>query len=129
MTHKPMMLVNGVYQNLKTFSLIPTTSDCPFLEMIYAPDTNVMHIVSKTTREVFMLVEKLDAVGDVMKKKVREGGKTFEAPIKERRTVNEHYHYTIYTQEEMESIIQLYANNADTFDYKKFFSQVDSVAA
>jgi hypothetical protein len=124
-----MLIVNAVYQNQKTFALMPTSNDCPFLEMIYDPGNNVMQVISKHTHEVFMLVDKLDSLGKQMTTTVRDGKHRIEQPVKERRIVNENYHYTIYTQEEIEHIVDTHAINAATSDYRKFFSKVEQVAA
>ena len=118
---KSMMLVKSAFGPAKSFKLIPATLNCPFVECLFSPNEKIMVVITKTMKQSYHMIPKLDDNGDEMpvKGKQRPDGKK---PIKEERrlvdTFSEHY---IVTQEEIINLIDTFAINPNAFDIDEFF--------
>jgi len=112
-----MMLVSGNWGPYKTFKLIPVTIDCPYIEAIFDPSSKILAIISKDSKPSYHMVPKKDDNGDDVPMKIgkRTNGKEF----KEQRIMMDTYQeYYINNLEEVTSMINMFAINADTYDYK-----------
>ena len=120
--NKSMMLVTGSWGNNKTFKMIPVTPDCPFNEAIFDRDSKVLALIGKEKKQSMHMVAKLDDNGDVKTLKIgrRAGGKEY---AEERKTLETYYEYYVENPEEIKNIINLFAVNADSFDYNVYMEQ------
>jgi len=127
---KTMMLISSEWgeQRTPTFRMIPVHNDCPYNEVIYDPAQATMAIISKDKKESLHNVIKLDSNGGPI---LAKGGKRIDGnPFQEeRRLIESYYEYYISDQQEIEKFIKMFAINADTFDYGKFFPVQEKLAA
>ena len=120
---KSMLLIKGTIefdQNSRaTFKMIPVTKDCPYLEVIYHPIYQGLGIVGKFKKKEYTMVASLDREGNpIQKKKKLQPG---ENPMMmERRGMDAWHEYVIITKDEMINFIEMFAINADSFDYQSF---------
>jgi hypothetical protein len=118
---KSMMLVKSSFGPMKSFKLIPISLNCPFVECLFSPNEKIMVIISRTSKNSYHMVPKLDDNGDEIpvKGKPRPEGKK---PIREERrlveTFSEHY---IVTEEEVREIVNMFAVNPKAFSLDEFF--------
>lgn len=117
--NKSMMLVTGSWGNNKTFKLIPVTPECPYNEGIFDRDSKVLALIGKEKKQSMHMVAKLDDNGDVKRMKIgrRDNGKDY---AEERKTLETYYEYYIENPEEIMSVVDLFAINADTFDFTQY---------
>jgi len=120
--NKSMMLVTSSWGNNKTFKLIPVTPECPYNEAIFDRDSKVLALIGKEKKQSLHMVTKLDDNGDVKTLKIgrRAGGKEY---AEERKTLETYYEYYVENPEEIKNIINLFAVNADSFDYNVYMEQ------
>lgn len=120
--NKSMMLVTGSWGNNKTFKMIPVTPECPFNEAIFDRDSKVLALIGKEKKQSLHMVAKLDDNGDVKTLKLgrRAGGKEY---AEERKTLETYYEYYVENPDEIKNIINLFAVNADSFDYTQYMEQ------
>ena len=117
---KNMILINAPdFQSMaKAFKMIPVTNSCPFVECIYSEKDNVMAVITKTMKQSYHMVAKLDDNGDPIKAKgKRPNGKEYK---EERRLVDTFSEFYLLTPEEIEGFVESFAINSKTFDYKSF---------
>ena len=117
---KNMILINAPdFQSMaKAFKMIPVTNDCPYIECMYSEKDNVMAIITKTMKQSYHMVPKLDDNGDPIRtKNKRTNGKDYK---EERRLVDTFSEFYLLTPEEINGFIESFAVNAKTFDYKSF---------
>lgn len=114
-----MMLVNSVFRNARSFSLIPVSNDSPYVEAMYDPASGILAVISKEKKQSFHMMPRLNDEGqpERLKNPNMSTGKT----VKEQRmmieTFNEFY---ISDKKDIETFIELFAINASSFDYKTF---------
>tara|TARA_R100001129_G_scaffold97759_1_gene66632 strand:- start:600 stop:1040 length:441 start_codon:yes stop_codon:yes gene_type:complete len=122
---KSMMLTKSAFGPMKSFKLIPVSLNCPFVECLFSPSEKIMVVITKTMKQSYHMIPKLDDNGDEIpvKGKPRPDGKK---PIKEERrlvdTFSEHY---IVTEEEIRNLIDLFAINPKAFELDEFFDNPD----
>ena len=118
-TNKSMMLFTTFWNEDVTFKLMPLSSECPFIEVIYEPNTEMLIVINKHFKQTFHNVPKLDDNGDLMMMKTapRKNGKPFK---EERRTLESYQEYYLIDRQEQIEFIQAVTVNADDFDYEKF---------
>ena len=117
---KNMIIINAPdFQSMaKAFKMIPVTNDCPYIECMYSEKDNVMAIITKTMKQSYHMVPKLDDNGDPIRtKNKRTNGKDYK---EERRLVDTFSEFYLLTPEEINGFIESFAVNAETFDYKSF---------
>lgn len=118
-----MMLITSSWKDVKTFKMIPTDVNCPFVECIYDNEVNVLAVVGKTQKNTFHMLPKIDANGDVeLRKTPSREGKPFK---EERRSIETYQEYYLESESEIEEFIKLFGFNADTFDYKQYFKKAE----
>ena len=116
---KSMMIVKGQSpMGSPTFTMIPVTESCPYVECIYIPERKQLAIISKTMKETFHYFPKLDQNGDVVKTKQprHHGGIIAE----ERKQINAFYEYTIADPEEIKAFVDHFALDTKGFSIESF---------
>jgi hypothetical protein len=121
-----MLLVSSYWGENKTFKLIPVNNDCPYVEGMYDPTTNILVMIGKTKKNSLHMVAKLDDNGDPveMKMKPRKNGKNFK---EERKAIDTFQEYYILEKDEQEGFLSMFAVNKDTFDYKKYMVEKSDI--
>tara|TARA_Y100001938_G_scaffold139565_1_gene206603 strand:- start:752 stop:1195 length:444 start_codon:yes stop_codon:yes gene_type:complete len=118
---KSMMMIKSSFGPMKSFKLIPISLECPFVEALFSPNEKIMVVISRTSKNSYHMVPKLDDNGDQIpvKGKPRPEG---QKQIKEERrlveTFSEHY---VVTEEEIRAIIDMFAINPKAFSIDEFF--------
>jgi len=120
--NKSMMLVTGSWGNNKTFKLIPVAPECPYNEAIFDRDSKVLALIGKEKKQSMHMIAKLDDNGDVKRMKIgrRDNGKDF---AEERKTLETYYEYYIDNPQEIKDIVNMFALNADTFDFNQYMEE------
>jgi hypothetical protein len=95
---KSMMLVQATWQESQTFRMIPISTDCPYVECIYDPATNVFVVISNIKKTTLHMLPKLDEYGQHI-----TGNKGLKQERHKLAVFQEFY--------------------ADSFDYKKFMKE------
>ena len=124
-----MMLYTTATNGVKTFGLMPTNTDCPFNEAIYMPSLEALAVLSRTTRDTFTMLERLDENGEVSLATVKdkEKGGNRQVSKQQRVQVQSPWEYFINEKDEIREFIKLHAINADTFDYAKYMTTLETV--
>lgn len=120
-----MLLVTSTWGPYKTFKMIPTSMDCPYVECIFDVQTKVLAVIGKDKKEGFHMMPKLTDQGDVQYLKIgkRNNGKEY---AEERRTLTTFYEYYVEEVEEIRQFIERFAVNPD-FNYNQYIElQVDA---
>tara|TARA_R110001583_G_scaffold985_3_gene8474 strand:+ start:1584 stop:2015 length:432 start_codon:yes stop_codon:yes gene_type:complete len=117
---KSMMLVKSSFGPMKSFKLMPISNDCPFVECLFSPSEKIMVIITKVKKQSYHMVAKLDDNGDEIsvKGKPRANKKTIKEERRMVDTFSEHY---IVTEEEIRSIVDMFAVNPKAFKLDEFF--------
>jgi hypothetical protein len=120
MSENTMMLVQATWNDKQTFRMIPTSDTCPYVECIMDPDTKVFVIISKITKTTLHMLPRLDDNGDPMATKVqRPNGRQVR---EERAKIETFQEFYVEDMAAVHELVNLFAINAKTFDYKKFFT-------
>ena len=118
-----MMIVQATWNETQTFRLIPIATECPYVECIFDPATKVFVIISKITKQSLHMLPKMDENGDPVACKVkRPNGRNFK---EERNKIEVFQEYYVEDKIAIEDLINLFAINASTFDYKAFLEKVE----
>ena len=113
-----MMLVQATWNDKQTFRMIPIAETCPYVECIMDPDTKVFVIISKITKTTLHMLPKLDDNGDpIMVKHARPNGRQVR---EERAKIETFQEFYIEDANAIADLINIFAVNKKTFDYKKF---------
>lgn len=118
-----MMIISSSFRNVKSFSLMPVNSDCPYVEAMYDPSSGILAVITKIRKQSFHMMPRLDDNGQPQRLKVpnKETGKVH----KEQRATIETFSEVYITEEiEIENFISMFAINASTFPYKDSFVDV-----
>lgn len=117
-----MILINSSWQEGKTFKMIPSSIDCPYVECIYDPNLKVLAIVGNIKKDVFHMVPRLNDDGDeIMRKAAGKRGVPFK---QERKLLETYQEYYLEDRMDIEYFIKAVAENADTFDYVGYLDMV-----
>jgi len=117
-----MMIVQATWNETQTFRLIPIAVECPNVECIFDPATKVFVIISKITKQSLHMLPKMDENGDpVACKSVRPNGRNFK---EERNKIEVFQEYYVEDAVAIEALINHFAVNAASFDYKTFMDKV-----
>jgi len=109
-----MLLINSAFKNVKSFSLIAVNKDCPFIEALFDPTSQVLAVITKEKKNTFHMVPKLNDVG------TPQGKKKQRIQIE---TYSEHY---ITDQEDIKNFIEIFAINTN-FKYKEYIENINEV--
>lgn len=110
---KTMMLINSIWNEQPTFKLMPISNDSPYVECIYDPESNVFVVISKTKKTTLHMLPELDSYG------VRVTGTKGAKQSRHKMEVFQEYY--ISDKDDIVDIIEKFADNSNTFDYKKHF--------
>lgn len=126
-----MMLYTTATNGEKTFGLIPVNMECPFNEAIYMPKLEALAVLSKSTRDTFTMMERLDENGEVsvVAVKDKDKGGLKQVTKQQRVQVSTPWEYFIHEKDEIVNFIKTHAGNADSFDYHKFMTKLETVEA
>ena len=118
-----MLLINTVWQMKKTFKMMPISKECPFVECIYDPESQMLAVVLDKIKDSYHMLPKLDDNGDQVpvKGRARANGEKFKT---ERRLVQTYGEVYIADIKDQEQIIELFALNSDVFDYKPMITPI-----
>jgi len=118
-----MMLISSSFRGVKSFNLIAVTEDCPYVEGMYDPSSGILVVISKTMKETFTMLPRLDVAGNPQKLKVpnKETGKVVKEQRVSVKTFSEFY---ITEKKEIENFLALFAVNFSEFDYNEFMVDV-----
>lgn len=111
-----MMLYTAAWANMPTFSLMPVSKDCPFVECIYNPKAKTLAIIGKEKKDAFHMLPRLDPNGQPEKIK----NSNPEAPKTQRVSQETYKEYYITGVVEVEDFIKKFAVNHESFGFKKF---------
>ena len=116
---KNMMLVNSSFRGAKSFNLIPVSKDAPYIEAMFDPSSGILAWIGVNSKQSFHMVPRLNDEGQPMRLKVPN--KTTGKTVKEQRVSQQTYsEYYIGEKNDIDNFINIFAINADTFDYKQF---------
>jgi len=117
-----MMLVHSNFGPARSFRLIPTNSDCPYVEVLFDPQSGTMVPVLNVIKQAYHMLPKLDDNGDTVRMKLgtRDNGKDYK---EERRLVDTFTEFYLTDLDSIEEFINYFAVNASTFDWKQFIPQ------
>jgi hypothetical protein len=113
---KNMLIVSTYWGEAKSFKLIPINNECPYLEVMYDSTTGLLAVISKSKKQVFHNVPKIDDNGDMiyMKMGKRENGKNYK---EERRTIETFQEYYLIEESEIIDFVNTFGVNSDEFNY------------
>ena len=116
-----MMLVNSAFRNAKSFTLIPVSNDSPYVEAMFDQSSGVLAVISKVMKQSYHMVPKLDDTGQPVRLKTpnQQTGKTHK---EERRLVDTFSEFYIQDKDDIELFINMFAINAEQFDYNSFLN-------
>jgi hypothetical protein len=124
---KNMMLISSPFRNMPSFSLIPVSNEAPYVEAMFDPSSGILAVISKISKQSFHMMPKLDENGQPQRLKVpnKETGKTISEVRVSTETFSEFY---LTNKDEIKDFLNIFAINADTFDFNAFMSvDVDKV--
>ena len=116
---KNMMLVNSSFRGAKSFNLIPVSKDAPYIEAMFDPQSGMLACIGVNSKTTFHMVPRLNEEGQPMRLKVpnKTTGKTMKEQRVSQQTYSEYY---LGEKGDINDFINIFAINADTFDYKQF---------
>ena len=116
---KNMMLVNSSFRGAKSFNLIPVSKDAPYIEAMFDPSSGILACIGVNSKQSFHMVPRLNDEGQPMR--LKGPNKTTGKTVKEQRVSQQTYsEYYIGEKNDIDNFINIFAINADTFDYKQF---------
>jgi len=120
---KNMMLISSAFRGVKSFSMIPVTQDCPYVEAMFDPTSGILAVISKVKKQAMHMVPRLDENGQPIRLKVpnMEAGKTVKEQRLQIETFSEIY---ITEKDEIAQFVYMFAVNAEQFDIAPFFVDV-----
>lgn len=125
MNRSSMLLVTSTWGNKKTFKMIPTTTDCPYVECIFDIDSKILAIIGSAKKQTYHMLPRIDDNGDVMMMKNSPRPATQQGPGKnykeERRAVETFMEYYIENKSEILEFISRFAENASSFPVEAYF--------
>mgnify|MGYP003627672478 CR=1 FL=1 len=119
-----MMLISSAFRQVKSFSLVPVDSDCPYVEAMFDPTGGILAVITKVKKDSFHMVPRLDDNGQPSRLKApnKETGKVNKEQRVSVETFSEFY---ITEKEEIKNFLAVFAINFTTFDIDQFFVTVD----
>jgi hypothetical protein len=110
---KPTMLaIKSTWNGKQTAKLIPVSNDCPYVECIMDPESKIMVVISKVSKQTLHMLPRLDDNGDPRTLKVtkRPSGK---AVMEERKTIETFQEYYIDDKTAIMNLIDLHSVNPE----------------
>jgi len=109
-----MMLTTSAWGPSESFSLVPVTKDCPYIEVLYNPAAKTLAIIGKSKKDTFHMIPRLDDNG---KSQMLKGTQEQKKQRVQQESYSEYY---ITERSEIETFLNNFAVNAKDFDYAKF---------
>lgn len=122
---KNMLLYTTATNGVKTFALIPLTSDCPFNEAIYMPTLEALAVLGKSTRDTFSMLERLDENGNPSGQSGKGGDSS--KPKMQRVQISTPWEYFVHERDEIIDFIKRNAVNSDTFNFNQYFKNESGI--
>jgi hypothetical protein len=119
MSKESMLIVKSTWNEKDTFKLLPITSECPYVECLFDPESSIFVVISKIKKTSLHMLPKLDDNGDTQR--LRNKTATGRIVKEERKTIETFQEYYIEDIESIDSIIKHLAVNPE-YDYKKFLN-------
>ncbi len=110
---KPTMLaIKSTWNGKQTAKLIPISSECPYVECIMDPESKIMVVISKVSKQTLHMLPRLDDNGDpkILKVTKRPGGKNV---MEERKTIETFQEYYIDDETAIMNLIDLHSVNPE----------------
>lgn len=115
---KNMRLITTYWGQDKTFKLMPVNKDCPYMEALYDPKTNLLVVITTNMKENLQLVPKLDDLGNqIPAKKPKDNGKPWAEKYVQMHVPQEFY---LIEKDEQIAFIKEFATNAEDFDFEQY---------
>jgi len=117
-----ILLVTSVHKSndnkiIPSFCGIPMDDKCPFVELMFDPETKTLGVITKHKKPMFQLVPKIDNLGQA---KRNTGRNSDQLPYHQERHIMDTYHEQyIRTPEEIDAFLKMYAIN-DDFNWNQF---------
>jgi len=121
MSAKTMLIFTSEWQGVPTFRLMPIDSSCPYLEMIFMPQYQGLGVIHKHVKTMLKMIERLNDDGAIVKIKGTNN------PKQERQKVPVEYEYFLPRTSEIIDLIEMFAVNAEEFDYQQYFAKIEMV--
>jgi hypothetical protein len=116
-----MMLIQATWNDKQTFKMIPVTSTCPYVECIFDPNSGVFVLISKIKKTALHMLPKLDEYGNAV-----TGTKGTK---QDRQKIEVFQEFYIEHDTAIIDLVNLFAVNANEFDYKKYMALTEEPAA
>lgn len=114
-----MLLTTITLGKGKTFSLIPLSKDCPYVEGVFDPQRKILALLLKEKKNHFSFMPKLDDVGMVVPNTSQRSKE--QQPFKQERKMFEVFHeIQVEDAADIITVVDMFAVNAAGFDYKSF---------
>lgn len=120
-----MMLYTTATNGVKTFAMIPLSSDCPFNEAIYMPTLEALAVLGKTTRDTFSMLERLDENGNPTQQ-TGKGADVSKAKM-QRVQISTPWEYFVHEKNEIIDFIKRNTLNSDTFNFNQYFKNESNI--
>lgn len=127
---KTMMLVTVPYTPTeKSIRMIPVTADCPYIDVVYWKDKQVLEINTAFKKNEYAYYPKLDDNGDMEKRKIPGKDEQGNPLIykQERRITEVLQKYYIIEQVEIIAFIEAIAINSKSVDYMSILMKKDAI--
>ena len=103
-----MLVFSSDWYGKGSFRMIPTSIECPYVEVIFDPSTKVLAIMGKIIKQKPQMLPKLNSKGQPVTVKSAEGTQG----LAEERCVMEAYHeYYMDDKDDIKNFIKLFAFN------------------
>jgi len=112
---KNMMLIHSAFKNVKSFSLISVNKDCPYIEAMFDPASQVLAVITKDKKSNFHMIAKINAEG------LPQGTKKQRVQIE---TFSEYY---ITDEKDIQNFVEIFAINNTEFEYKNYMKNINDV--
>jgi hypothetical protein len=112
-----MLLTKTAWNGKESFKLIPISTNAPYAECIYDPESKVMVVIAKITKTALHMIPKLDPDGlpAIIQKGLNAG-----KPKQERKEISVFYEYYIEDVADMKAIIDNLAVNCYDFKWQNY---------
>jgi hypothetical protein len=110
---KPTMLaIKSTWNGKQTAKLIPISSECPYVECIMDPESKIMVVISKVSKQTLHMLPRLDDNGDpkILKVTKRPSGKNV---MEERKTIETFQEYYVDDETAIMNLIDLHSVNPE----------------
>lgn len=109
-----MMVFKADWKGQATFRMLPVVKDCPFTEVLYDPEQNVLAIISTNHIPKYQMLPKLNGRGELTTYKTKnEKGDNVVGQAQERSIVESYYEYYIEDKKDIAYFLDVFAINPE----------------